>query len=166
MAPHTPQLTPLPSHTLTHTHTTPRQDCDYIRRAELLPSLPWAFIPQLKLLHPIHGYLPQPAALSEGVRRCMAGAAPPAAAFAAAVTEGLATMLHRARSPSAWEDFPASDRHYYARKWGGLLNRCGGGEYGAPFGVEGTPLGAWERDVAMRRATVAGTAIEGLLPPV
>jgi hypothetical protein len=145
---------------------TPAQDCDYIRRADLLPSLPWVRIPWMRLLHPIQAHLPAPPALSASVTACMGAAEAERREFAAAVAGGAAALLHRARSPTAWAAFPFSDRHYYARKWGGPLNQCGRGEFAAPFGRDaGSPLGEWPFDEAMRLETVKGSALEGLRPP-
>ena len=141
------------------------QDCDYIRRAELLPSLPWVRIPWLRLLHPIHKVLPAPPQLSAQLLYCANAAGATQHAFAAAVVKGAGALLHRARSPTAWAAFPSSDRHYYAKKWGGPLNQCGRGAFRAPFGEAGAPLGQWALDGAMRAATVAGSALEGLQPP-
>jgi hypothetical protein len=69
-------------------------------------------------------------------------------------------MLKRARSPTAWRDFEGSDRYYYARKWGGGLNRCGEGAFAAPFNRPENTLDVWAFDAAMRAATVKGTALE------
>ena len=41
------------------------------------------------------------------------------ASIGVAIAGAVASMLDRARSPTAWRAFPYSDRHYYERKWGG-----------------------------------------------
>ena len=154
---------------LPHTRTLPLQDCDYIRRADILaPLLPWVKLPQLNLLHPIQKYLPAPPALPHSVNACMAAAPPASQAYAAAVTSGLAKLLQRARSPTAWEPFPFSDRYYYVKKWGGGVNMCGKGAFDAPFGgaLGGGGLGSWVFDPAMRAGTVKGSELEGLLAPL
>ena len=68
-------------------------------------------------------------------------------------------MLKRARSATAWRDFAHSDRHYYQRKWGGALNKCGGGAFATPYNDAANPLSYWRKDAAMREATLAGTAL-------
>ncbi len=127
-----------------------------------MPSLPWVRIPWLKLLHPIHEFLPARPVLSAHVVDCIAAAEPARQHFAAAVVGGAKQMLDRARSPTAWAAFPHSDRHYYAKKWGGALNQCGRGVFSAPFARAGAPLGEWVHDPVMRRETVKGTALEVL----
>ncbi len=136
-----------------------RQDCDYFRRAQLL-GMPWRRLPQLHILHPIQKYLPRLPALGARVAACLASAPPSEAARAAAVQGAVGAMLKRARSPTAWRDFAHSDRYYYARKWGGALNKCGEGAFPTPFNNPQHSLSFWEPEPAMRRATLAGTALE------
>ncbi len=132
----------------------------------MLPTLPWVQIPWLQLKHPIQRHLPAPPRLDDAVLACIAASEPEQREFATAVAEGAATLLHRARSPTAWATFPFADRFYYAKKWGGPLNKCGQGEFLAPFGGgAGAPLGAWKFDEVMRRETVRRSGLEGLLPP-
>ena len=163
-----PPSQPPPSHPPPplHPHANRRgQDCDYFRRAQLL-GMPWRRLPQLRILHPIHKYLPRLPAPSARQAACVAAAAaaaPPAAAAAAqGVQSAVGAMLQRARSATAWRDFAHSDRYYYQKKWGGALNKCGQGDFATPFNNPLHTLAFWEPDAAMRRATLAGTALEAL----
>jgi hypothetical protein len=128
------------------------------------PPPPWRRLPQLRILHPIHKYLPRLPAPSARQAACVAAAAaaapPGAAAAAAGVQSAVGAMLLRARSATAWRDFAHSDRYYYQKKWGGALNKCGQGDYATPFNNPLHTLAFWEPDAAMRRATLAGTALE------
>jgi hypothetical protein len=96
----------------------------------------------------------------------MAEAEPARRDFAAAAASGAKALLDRAHSPTAWAAFRFSDRHYYAKKWGGALNQCGRGVFSAPFGRDGAPLDEWAYDPDMRRETIMGSALEGLRAPV
>jgi hypothetical protein len=137
----------------------PPQDCDYFRRAQLL-GMPWRRLPQLLILHPIHKYLPSLPELGERVAACVARASPEESRQAVIVQGAVGTMLRRARSATAWRDFAHSDRHYYQKKWGGGLNRCGEGSFPTPFNDPLKTLAFWAPDAAMRRATLQGTALE------
>jgi hypothetical protein len=143
--------------------------------------MPWRRLPQLRILHPIHKYLPtlpQPSAEYQecvargggkkggGVGDVMEGGVGggTGAAIGAAIAGAVASMLDRARSPTAWKAFPYSDRHYYERKWGGGLGKvCGSGEFPTPFNDPRNTLDVWRYDREMREATVKGTALEGVL---
>ena len=95
----------------------------------------------------------------------MAAADPARRNFAAAAAGGAKPLLDRAHSPTAWAQFPFSDRHYYAKKWGGPLNRCGRGVFSTPWGREGAQLGEWAYYPDMRKETIKGSALEGLQAP-
>jgi hypothetical protein len=142
-----------------HPGVSPAQDCDYFRRAQLL-GMPWRRLPQLHILHPIQKYLPALPPLSARVALCTARAPPADTARAVSVQGAIGAMLKRARSPTAWRDFGHSDRYYYAKKWGGAVNKCGEGTFPTPFNDPQHPLAFWEVDADMRKGTLAGTALE------
>jgi len=123
--------------------------------------MPWRRLPQLHIFHPIQKYLPSLPSHSVVYQECVKATPPEALSQAQAMSSSVASMLHRARSPTAWKSFPYSDRYYYERKWGGEVGKvCGAGEYMTPFNDPTNALSLWLWDKEMRLATVKGTPLE------